>query len=89
MDVDADNPLASVPDPADDAWVCEAADRDLVLSRAPEVFPGAWLLAESNPKLTQDEQWMEVNFCFSEPARKLVSSEAMDISQSFAPSLTR
>ena len=51
LDLDADDPRASVHAPVGVACVSEDADLDLKMSRAPDLFPGAWLRAESNPKL--------------------------------------
>ena len=51
LDLDADYPHASVLDLVGVGCVSKDADRDLKMSRAPEVFPGAWMRAESNPKL--------------------------------------
>ena len=50
-DMDADNPGDPVPDLVEDACDSEVGEQDVELSRAPEVFPGAWVQAESNPKL--------------------------------------
>ena len=49
-DMDADNPGDPVPDLVEDACDSEVGEPDVELSRAPEVFPGARVQAESNPK---------------------------------------